>query len=568
MKRFLSVLSGLAIVAAATTAANAQVGWAIGAPGGTSGGSLEFTPGVGVLLDTGIPAAQVGGDRGNAAAMPPVPSTASDYTITAWINTRGDNGFGEATDNSWWLGTGNQGIHLGIFDTSKLRSGHWGSDISGTSIVPANTWVHVAYAYDADGGTVDAVTGVQNGAVEIFFNGVSEGAPQDQLAPNNSTTNLILGTRDNGGGPGWDGFIDDVAVFTSVLSAGDINTLAGDSSQAIALGAAAYYDFEDDQTGTTAANAGTLGTDLSGITGELPPAPPAASWVSGAPGGSPGGAASFAGGNMEFLQTDIPAMTLGIRGSEVDYTVSAWINSAVDNGLGEAADNLWWFGTGDQGVHFGIFDTSKLRSGHWGADVSGTSIVPANTWVHATYVYDADGGTVDPTTGLATGASTIYLNGVAEGPAQDQVGPNRANTDLIIGSRSNGRESWNGIVDDVAIFTSALSAADVATLAADTTQAVALGAVTYYDFEDDQTGTTVANSGSLGSALDGMIPVGVGPVLKGDVDRDGGVTFLDINPFILVLSSNGFQLEADCDCDGDVDFLDIQPFINILAGQP
>lgn len=55
-------------------------------------------------------------------------------------------------------------------------------------------------------------------------------------------------------------------------------------------------------------------------------------------------------------------------------------------------------------------------------------------------------------------------------------------------------------------------------------------------------------------------------VLKGDVNLDGGVTFLDINPFIVVLSSNGFQAEADCDCDGDVDFLDIQPFIDILAG--
>ena len=53
---------------------------------------------------------------------------------------------------------------------------------------------------------------------------------------------------------------------------------------------------------------------------------------------------------------------------------------------------------------------------------------------------------------------------------------------------------------------------------------------------------------------------------KGDVDLDGAVTFLDINPFIDVLSGGGFQAEADADCDGDVDFLDIQPFIDILAG--
>ena len=61
---------------------------------------------------------------------------------------------------------------------------------------------------------------------------------------------------------------------------------------------------------------------------------------------------------------------------------------------------------------------------------------------------------------------------------------------------------------------------------------------------------------------------GGGPVLKGDVDQDGMVTFLDINPFIVLLAANGFQLEADCDCDGDLDFLDIQPFINILANAP
>ena len=55
--------------------------------------------------------------------------------------------------------------------------------------------------------------------------------------------------------------------------------------------------------------------------------------------------------------------------------------------------------------------------------------------------------------------------------------------------------------------------------------------------------------------------------LLGDVDLNGSVEFLDINPFIDVLSSNGFQCEADIDEDGMVTFLDIQPFITILANQ-
>ena len=54
--------------------------------------------------------------------------------------------------------------------------------------------------------------------------------------------------------------------------------------------------------------------------------------------------------------------------------------------------------------------------------------------------------------------------------------------------------------------------------------------------------------------------------IKGDVNMDGTVDFLDIQPFIDVLSSGGSQAEADVNCDTVVDFLDIQAFIEILAG--
>ncbi len=56
----------------------------------------------------------------------------------------------------------------------------------------------------------------------------------------------------------------------------------------------------------------------------------------------------------------------------------------------------------------------------------------------------------------------------------------------------------------------------------------------------------------------------VPPVILGDVDLNGVVDFLDINPFIQVLATEGFQAEADCNQDGAVDFLDIQVFIDIV----
>ena len=52
--------------------------------------------------------------------------------------------------------------------------------------------------------------------------------------------------------------------------------------------------------------------------------------------------------------------------------------------------------------------------------------------------------------------------------------------------------------------------------------------------------------------------------LLGDVNLDGVIDFLDIPPFISLLTNDGFQLEADVNQDGAVNFVDIPPFIAIL----
>ena len=55
--------------------------------------------------------------------------------------------------------------------------------------------------------------------------------------------------------------------------------------------------------------------------------------------------------------------------------------------------------------------------------------------------------------------------------------------------------------------------------------------------------------------------------LLGDVNLDGTVNFLDISPFIAILSTGEFQTEADIDQNEEVNFLDISPFIAVLSGQ-
>ena len=55
------------------------------------------------------------------------------------------------------------------------------------------------------------------------------------------------------------------------------------------------------------------------------------------------------------------------------------------------------------------------------------------------------------------------------------------------------------------------------------------------------------------------------PVILGDANMDGTVNFLDIAPFIALLTSGEFKAEADVNQDGAVNFLDISPFIAILS---
>ena len=53
--------------------------------------------------------------------------------------------------------------------------------------------------------------------------------------------------------------------------------------------------------------------------------------------------------------------------------------------------------------------------------------------------------------------------------------------------------------------------------------------------------------------------------LLGDVNCDQSVDFLDISPFIDLLSSGEFNAKADTNVDGAVDFFDISSFIALLS---
>ena len=98
-------------------------------------------------------------------------------------------------------------------------------------------------------------------------------------------------------------------------------------------------------------------------------------------------------------------------------------------------------------------------------------------------------------------------------------------------------------------------------------------------------GLTIAAGSEITFAVDGVLETATGgpatslrietftvdvvaaptPPLLGDVNLDGDVNFIDISPFIALLTSGDFQAEADINLDDEVSFLDIPHFISILT---
>ena len=73
---------------------------------------------------------------------------------------------------------------------------------------------------------------------------------------------------------------------------------------------------------------------------------------------------------------------------------------------------------------------------------------------------------------------------------------------------------------------------------------------------------------SIGAGSEGNIVLngGANAILIGDVNLDGSVNFLDIEPYVAVVTGGVFQIEADIDQNGSVNFLDISLFIALLVG--
>jgi len=248
----------------------------------------------------------------------------------------------------------------------------------------------------------------------------------------------------------------------------------------------------------------------------------------GAPGGAtPSGAARFTDGILDVTTFDVPAL-LGQRDGAggvdtASYTMVAWIKPDAASLTGDR----FFFGQSSQGIHNGLRQNGRLHQAHWGNDHYANTILNDTDWVHATFVYDG-----------AADLGTIYLNGKADSDPTAKASPNGSGN-LIIGGRNGGDAWYNGLIDDVAVWDSILTDAQI--------QELADGVIPF----SPVTGDDNENGGAGDGMDDGWeVAYGLNPAIddSGEDPDDDGLTNLE--------EWNGDENSTDpMDADSDNDDL-------------
>lgn len=366
-------------------------------------------------------------------------SITSDFTYSFWMKPS-QNAAGVPKGIMGNLQYGGSPYGVSLLQEGEDLLVYWNANPSfytWTSKIPTiNTWYHVVLQY-------------QSGVFSLFINGAIQSGTATQAIVQNNTKVTIGRWDQDFASYYFQGSIDDVRVYNRALGAGEVARMyAGGGASKIqsaqseaGTGLVGHWKL-DDRAGTRATdssgrgNHGTLtGFNFTGAT---------SNWIS----GRLGGGLNFDGTN-DYIST--PSMTS--YASTNSHTYSAWVR--VDGAFGTSAFGYGWVINGSvagAGSSL-ILNSNKVGFFYNGGSAvyGGNAIVSSGVWHHIVTSYDS-----------TTGRVTLYLDGVLD-TTSSVLTAWSAGTGYRIGSY-NGSNFFNGPIDDVRIYNTALTAQQVKTL--------------------------------------------------------------------------------------------------------
>jgi len=425
-----------------------------------------------------------------------------------------DTGNGVASNNYMTFGS--------ITATEFLIASHQSGDIDQIRFTTGgalndSAWHHIVVTRSGDGAFGDALS--------VYIDGVALSSYDTGSGSNVRTGSPRIGADAGDGSAAVNGRLDEVAIFNRVLSAGEVakmyrvasppSYVSNTYSDAVLdrSDLVAYYQFEE-QSGTTADDAGGIsGHDGTTTDIVLPGDSTNGPTVSDGFGGMDTGNDAFDfDGTADYVTLPSPVgwaidgpSTIALF-AQLDSTTWArmW-----DTGDAVSLNNYVTFGS-HNGV--GGFDVASYQNGGMKQTFYNTSLtLEDGGWHHVVVTRSGSG--------IATNELAVYIDGVALSYSGANTGGNRTGSPRIGADSANGTAAEvNGRLDEVAIFDTAMSAAEVAALYrasrtpwVSSPYADAITArsdlVAYYQFEE-QSGTRVS-SGLTPLSYDGTVAGGL-----------------------------------------------------------
>lgn len=425
----------------------------------------------------------------------------STMSLSAWIKT------GSAANNKYILNrdattTSGYGFFLGAAGNPCTTTGVIGFTIGATTNelcsagpnLGDSLWHHVVAVYD---GTT----------ASLYVDGTLNTSGSLTNSLNNATSPLWIGTNSTGN-RGFDGSIDEVRIYNTVLTAAQIQSLykAGESDTMNVMdrngnlnnGLAGYWKL-DEGSGTSAVD-----SSINGSTGTLTNGP---TWGA----GQVGGAATFDGVNDYVTAGTASALNFTTN----TFAISAWIYPTAIPAQNQAVyhDSIferWDHGCTGHGYAFRLTNAytfnapTELELNVNCGSATGTTLAHGaagvlvnNQWQHVVAVINA-------------GVVTFYINGTpyaATGNITEN--PTTYGGPATIGSDSTGTGNpFTGSIDEVRVYSRAITANEVAQLYRYTAPAAAdSGLAGYWSFNGtDMTSTKAydrSGAGNTGTLTNG-----------------------------------------------------------------
>ena len=417
--------------------------------------------------------------------------TAGDFTVECWVACpTAPNSYRELLSQ----GSAGNAFYIGTDTANSFRVGDtWG----GTGVAfPLGGWHHVA--------VVKSSTNTL-----LYLDGTNRLARGSAIA-NPAAFVLRFGQQYGSGGEYWPGSLGDVRIWKKALSAAEVSASRSNSLSGAETNLVAAWLFQEG-AGTNCTSIGAshvIGTLNNGPLWKTP---------------SSNFALTFDGVD-DYVET-----STGVIPSSGDFTVAFWAQAPT---APSSHREILSQGSSGNGLYIGTDPSNNLRLGDSWGPVSPAIPFPVGGWHHFTLV--------------KTASDTIfYLDGTNRLSRGAAIANPAASTGLRLGRQfsSSGGEYWPGSVDEVAIWSKALSAAEVRASLGQIITGTESNLLAYWSFNDltcvAQGGTNVVGllvNGPTWTAGVVVAPSNVPPTI---VSQPTNVTALAGSAVAMSVSADG-----------------------------